>query len=88
MLMTPICAHTLRARPFVFGDNEVVHFTTEDKCGFAIIFDGVMLKHNDPIMTVEISKATHPLKLINLKQNSFFKRLQKKILEWNFDKEQ
>lgn len=87
MLMTPICAHTLRARPFVFGDTEILRFTTNEKCGFSVICDGVMLRNIDPIYSVEISKSQYPLKLISFKEKSFFERLQTKFVEWNFGKE-
>lgn len=87
MLMTPICAHTLRARPIVFSDDEILTFVTEEKCGFAVVCDGVLIHNNDSVNQVKISKAEFPLKLINFKQKSFFKRLQSKFVEWNINKE-
>ena len=87
MLMTPICAHTLRARPIVFKDDEILTFTTEEKCGFAVICDGVHKQSDDIIESVKISKSEHLLRLINFKQKSFFDRLQTKFVEWNNNKE-
>ncbi len=87
MLMTPICAHTLRARPIVFSDDEILTFVTDEKCGFAVVCDGVLLHNSDTVNNVAISKSGYPLKLINFKQKSFFKRLQSKFIEWNINKE-
>ena len=83
MLMTPICAHTLRARPIVFSDDEILTFKTEEKCGFAVICDGQHKPSDEVIDTVKISKSEYLLKLINFKQKSFFDRLQTKFVEWN-----
>ena len=87
LLMTPICAHTLRARPIVFSDDEVLRFESVDKCGFAVICDGVHLKNADVVSVVEVSKSQYDLLLVNFKQKSFFGRLQNKFVEWNINKE-
>ncbi len=87
LLMTPICAHTLRARPIVFSDDEVLNFKTKEKCGFAVICDGVHLHSDEVISTVKVSRSQYFLKLINFKQKSFFDRLQCKFVEWNNNRE-
>ncbi len=87
MLMTPICAHTLRARPIAFSDDETLIFKTADKCGFSVVCDGIPIQCNTVIDTVKISKSRYDLQFINLKQKSFFGRLQTKFAEWNLSKE-
>ncbi len=87
MLMTPICAHTLRARPIAFSDDETLSFKTDDKCGFSVVCDGIPIHCDHVVNIVEISKSQYPLQLINLKQKSFFGRLQTKFAEWNASKE-
>ncbi len=87
LLMTPICAHTLRARPVVFAEDENLRFESIDKCGFAVICDGVHIKTSDVVSFVQVSKSQYELQLINFKQKSFFERLQKKFVEWNISKE-
>ena len=87
LLMTPVCAHTLRARPFVFKDDETLKFTTEDNCGFAVICDGIQIQQFNGSSLVEVSRSGCSLKLINFKQRNFFKRLNSKLNEWNFNKE-
>lgn len=87
MLMTPICAHTLRARPIAFSDDEVLKFKTEDKCGFSIVCDGALIHTDKVIESVQISKSEYSLQLIHFKQNNFFERLQTKLAEWNLSKE-
>lgn len=88
LLMTPICAHTLRARPFVFKDDEILRFVSLESCGFAVICDGVHLHALDGITQVEISRSPYPLRFINFKQKSFYKRLHSKFIEWNASKEE
>ncbi len=87
LLMTPICAHTLRARPVAFADDEMLTFKTDEKCGFSVVCDGVQLRTDTVINCVHIAKSDLPLLLINFKQKSFFKRLQSKFIEWNFNEE-
>ncbi len=87
LLMTPICAHTLRARPIVFSDDEVLTFKTNEKCGFAVICDGVHLHSDEVISIVKVSRSQYYLKLIKFKQESFFDRLQRKFVEWNNNRE-
>ncbi len=82
MLMTPICAHTLSARPFVFSDDEKLTFEALDDCGFAVICDGVQIHPFDGISRIDIQKSRFPLSLINFKQKSFYKRLSSKLAEW------
>ncbi len=87
LLMTPICAHTLRARPIVFNDDEVLTFSALDDCGFAVLCDGVHLKTLDNVVQVKVTKSEYPLKLVNFKEHNFFKRLNSKFNEWNISKE-
>jgi len=83
MIVTPICAHTLRARPFVFSDSEKLKIETKDECGFAVNCDGVQLHALDGVHEVEVEKSQYSLKLITFNQNSFFKKLNSKFIEWN-----
>ena len=87
MLMTPICAHTLRARPVLFSSDEILTFTTEEKCGFSVVCDGVQIRNDKAVNTVKIQRSEYTLKLISFKQKNFFKRLQNKFVEWNINKE-
>lgn len=84
LLMTPVCAHTLRARPIVFSDDECLSFFTSDECGFALLCDGVHIKSLDGAKKVEVSKSEYPLMLINFKKKNFYRRLNSKFNEWNF----
>ena len=88
LLMTPICAHTLRARPFVFKEDEKLRFFSSESCGFAVICDGVHIHTLDGVEQVEVSRSSCSLQLINFKQKSFYKRLHSKFIEWNASKEE
>ncbi|MBP5661565.1 MAG: NAD(+)/NADH kinase, partial [Clostridia bacterium] len=87
LLMTPICAHTLRARPFVFREDEQLRFRTADACGFAVICDGVTAQGLTGTREVTVSRSAYPLKRIHFKENDFFARLHSKLAEWNAAKE-
>lgn len=88
LLMTPVCAHTLRARPIVFSDDECLSFVTDDECGFALLCDGVHIKSLDGVKNAEIRKSENPLLLINFKKKNFYRRLNSKFNEWNFSGEE
>ena len=83
LLMTPICAHTLRARPIVFNDDETLKFVSSDECGFAVICDGEQKHKLDGVKTVKICKSVYQIKFINFGQKNFFNRLEQKLIEWN-----
>lgn len=83
LLMTPVCAHTLRARPILFAEEEKISVFSKEKCGFAIICDGVHIADFDSVTEVEISKAEEKLEFITFGNKSFFTRLNSKLNEWN-----
>lgn len=82
MLVTPICPHSLWARPLVIGadeeikinvnsQNEEVMLTMDGQYGFR-------LEQND---TVVVTKSPFRAKFIRLKNRSFYYLLRKKLSE-------
>lgn len=78
--ITPICPHSLSARPIVLRPEEVVNLAFPDTLDdISLVVDGqikVSIKRNSKI---RIIKAKHNAKIISMKQNSYFKTLRTKM---------
>lgn len=83
LLMTPVCAHTLRARPIVFKDDEKLKFLAQDEVGFSIILDGNDISHLKGAKEIVVSRSSVSVKLITFTEKRFFTRLNSKLIEWN-----
>lgn len=83
MLMTPVCAHTLRARPIIFKDDERLRFVSKDECGFSLVLDGTDISHLKGVKEVEVSRSFQSVKFITFSEKRFFTRLNSKLIEWN-----
>ncbi|MTI79958.1 MAG: NAD(+)/NADH kinase [Firmicutes bacterium] len=84
MVITPICPHTLSARPLVISPDNVVSVTTEISRGEVMLtIDGqygFSLEANDE---VQVRRAPYKAKFIKTKKNSFYSVLRDKLEEWN-----
>jgi NAD+ kinase len=82
MLITPICPHTLTARPMVISANNLVRVLIPHKPGEVMLTvdgqHGCKLQPNDEVL---ISKASFNAKFIKLKDVSFFDVLREKLKE-------
>ena len=81
IIVTPICAHTLNARPVIFNDGAMLSVlgSPRDNDRVRIYSDGgegVSIPSKTP---VTISKSPFSLKLIRFDPNSFYNILSKKI---------
>ena len=78
--ITPICPHSLSARPIVIRPEEVINLAFPDALDdISLVVDGqikVSIKRNSKI---RIIKAKHNAKIIRMKQNSYFKTLRTKM---------
>lgn len=82
-VLTPICAHSLTARPIVLSDSSTVSITvhdfrTNEKPSLDI--DGKTLKHISEGSKITIKVANEKLFLIHTKPTDFFRTLQSKLL--------
>ena len=79
LVITPICAHSLAARPIVVADNDVVTLTVDSKSEEPkLSMDGVRVEVDSiDKMTVKVSEKT--FKLIRTGENKFFTTLRKKL---------
>jgi NAD+ kinase len=82
MLLTPICPHTLAARPIVISDSQVVSVSIlGDKRRARVIVDGryVMAPDDGP---VTVCRADRNIRFVRLRPHSFFELLRGKLSDW------
>jgi len=82
LVVTPICAHSLSARPIVVGAEDVISLTlkslgTDDKAILSI--DGAVVTNLSNNARVEIKKGEAVVPLIKTKDYSFYKTLKQKL---------
>ncbi len=82
MLLTPICPHTLAARPIVISDRQVVSVSIlGDKRRARVIVDGrYVLAPEDGAVTVR--RAERNIRFVRLRPHSFFELLRGKLSDW------
>lgn len=83
ILMTPVCSHSLFARPVVFSHSSelVVSAACDDDTEVFLMIDGekkILLNRNDKVI---ITSAETETELINLKDKTFYKILNDKFAE-------
>jgi len=83
MLMTPICPHTLSARPLIIGENDRVRIDLESSDEEAMLTidgqEGFALKYRDEVV---VKKSKYITKLITFKDKNFYTILREK-LKWS-----
>lgn len=81
MLLTPICPHTLAARPIVISDRQVVTVSIlGDKRRARVIVDGRHVIAPDDGVTVR--RADRNIRFVRLRPHSFFELLRGKLSDW------
>jgi NAD+ kinase len=80
IIVTPICPHTLASRPILFAENETLRVVVELNSREAMLtVDGQVafgLKSGSSIL---VRKAKHSVKLIKLRDRSFYEILRRKL---------
>ena len=81
--ITPICSHSLSAKPILLnGDKEVVLKAFSKKhTEIYLSVDGRKVASVKPNMKVVVTKANDTVKLIRLRERSFFRTLSVKFLD-------
>jgi NAD+ kinase len=82
MLLTPICPHTLAARPIVISDRQVVSVSIlGDARRARVIVDGrYVITPDDGAVTVR--RAERNIRFVRLRPHSFFELLRGKLSDW------
>jgi NAD+ kinase len=85
IIATPICAHTLSLRPVVIpADRSVTVQVDAEHTDITVAADGRTVSPLAPGKRIEIRKAPYSARLINLKGDSFYGLLRRK-LDWSLD---
>ncbi|MEA2086806.1 MAG: NAD(+)/NADH kinase [Candidatus Caldatribacteriota bacterium] len=83
IILTPICPHTLSARPLIIGENDQVKIVLESSEEKVMVTidgqEGFVLKSKDEVI---IKKSDHKARLITFKEKSFYAILREK-LRWS-----
>ena len=78
--VTPICPHSLSARPIVLQPEEVITMRFPDPYeGIALAVDGQIRISVDNNSRIKISRARHSAQLVSLPSNGYFKTLRTKM---------
>ena len=78
--VTPICSHSLSARPIVLRGNENIELKFPDSSeNFSLSVDGQVRFEINKDTNVTIAKTKHNAKLINLLDSSYFDTLRTKM---------
>lgn len=80
IILTPICPHTLSARPLIVGENDQVKVKLESNEEKVMVTidgqEGFVLKPKDEVI---IKKSNHKAHLITFKEKSFYAILREKL---------
>lgn len=83
MILTPICPHTLSARPLIIGENDQVRITLElSEEEVMVTIDGQEGFTLEPKDEVIVKKSLYKTRLIAFKEKSFYAILREK-LRWS-----
>ena len=87
MLLTPVCAHTLRSRPIVFPDNEIIKIRVVADADVSIIYDSMEQRLNENHAEITVTRAPFDAKFLTVKNRNFYKLLNSKLNEWSISGE-
>ena len=78
--VTPICAHSLRARPFIVdGDDSIVIKVLNSSCGVALVLDGCQEQLCRDKKQVLLKKSVYDARIIKTRDKTFFDTLREKM---------
>lgn len=81
IVLTPLAPHTLTVRPIVLPASSVIEVRVPDHA-FAFSCDGRTRHLQEPALVIQIQRAAHTVKLIQLPGQDFFQTLRTK-LRWS-----
>ena len=78
--ITPICPHSLSARPIVIRPEEVISMTFPDAVDdISLVVDGQIKVSINKSVQIKIVKAVHNAKIVSMEKNGYFKTLRTKM---------
>jgi NAD+ kinase len=83
MTVTPICSHSLTARPIILGGDRVVKLKafSKKRADIFLSVDGRKSFTIKPYTEIYVTKSENSVKLIRLNDRSFYKTLSMKFRE-------
>ncbi len=84
MVITPICAHTLQHRPCVVHGGARIRLSLleEDVQSASLQVDGQACVEMTAGMHVDVRKDARDLRIIRMRESSFFQLVRDKLTEW------
>ena len=80
IVLTPIATHSLNVRPLVITEDRVIELQVHSRSGsFLISVDGRSQAVREDVK-LEIRKAQHTIKIVQMKEHSFIYALKNKLL--------
>ena len=83
-ILTPVSPHNLTVRPIIVPDNSKLSFTIEGRSKNYLISLDSRITTVDDSVKFNVQKADFKVKLIQLRDNNYFKTLRQK-LNWGLD---
>jgi len=82
MLVVPVGAHTLTARPFVFGEDAVITVSLPDpaRADACVLVDGDLLPCRSPLQRVEVAMGAQVVRLVRLGDAGFVTSVRETFL--------
>jgi NAD+ kinase len=85
IIISPISAHTLTARPIIVPGGSRVHLEARlDEGSILLMYDGRVTEHHPPVLSIDIRRGDRPLRLVKHAAPTYFSMLRKK-LSWARD---
>jgi NAD+ kinase len=86
ILLTPICPHTLHARPMVISaDEQVVVRIKDARHGAHVVLDGhKQLPLSGEDREVTICRSQHSVRFVRLKHYNFYELMRDKLSSWTY----
>lgn len=85
IIVSPMCPHTLTARPIIVPDNGTICIKVNSKVPVIVTADGNQIYKLKSPASIEIKKALYNIKIVKSLDSDYFKVLNQKLY-WGADK--
>lgn len=85
IIVSPMCPHTLTARPIIVPDNGAITIKVNSKVPVIVTADGNQIYKLKSPASIEIKKALYNIKIVKSLDSDYFKVLNQKLY-WGADK--
>ena len=86
ILITPVCPHTLHARPMITPENVKIKIIAKDLLHDVITtVDGQSFITVPAMGSIEITKSKYSAKFVRFRKEDYYTRFWKKIINWSIN---